>query len=270
MDKCGSRIDDLTISRLIVEEYSERLKNVLQVDVALVGGGPSGLAAAFYLGRAGLKTVLFEGRLSIGGGMWGGGIMFNRLVFQPAARPVLDDLGCRYIERENGYLTADSVETVARLAVRACEAGAVILNGFTVEDVMYRDGRVSGVVVNWTATLKAGLHVDPISVSAKAVVDATGHEASVVRVALEKSKVQLKTSDGRMQGEGPMWAEQGERLIVENTGEVVPGLYVTGMAVNAVWGGPRMGPIFGGMLLSGKKVAEQIISSSRFRHEPLA
>lgn len=262
MDKCGSRIDDLTISRLIVEEYSERLKNVLQVDVALVGGGPSGLAAAFYLGQAGLKTVLFEGRLSIGGGMWGGGIMFNRLVFQPAARPVLDDLGCRYIERENGYLTADSVETVARLAVRACEVGAVILNGFTAEDVMYRDGRISGVVVNWTATLKAGLHVDPISVSAKAVVDATGHEASVVRVALEKSKVRLKTSDGRMQGEGPMWAEQGERLIVENTGEVVPGLYVTGMAVNAVWGGPRMGPIFGGMLLSGKKVAEQIISSS--------
>jgi thiamine thiazole synthase len=30
------------------------------------------------------------------------------------------------------------------------------------------------------------------------------------------------------------------------------------MACNAVFGAPRMGPIFGGMLMSGKKVAELI------------
>jgi thiamine thiazole synthase len=30
------------------------------------------------------------------------------------------------------------------------------------------------------------------------------------------------------------------------------------MAANNVFGGPRMGPIFGGMILSGKKVAEII------------
>jgi thiamine thiazole synthase len=43
---------------------------------------------------------------------------------------------------------------------------------------------------------------------------------------------------------------------LKNTREVYPNLYVCGMAANAVFGGPRMGPIFGGMLLSGKKVAE--------------
>jgi len=31
------------------------------------------------------------------------------------------------------------------------------------------------------------------------------------------------------------------------------------MAANATFGGPRMGPIFGGMLLSGEKVAREIL-----------
>jgi len=34
---------------------------------------------------------------------------------------------------------------------------------------------------------------------------------------------------------------------------------VAGMSANAAFGGPRMGPIFGGMLLSGRKAAEMIL-----------
>ena len=52
-----------------------------------------------------------------------------------------------------------------------------------------------------------------------------------------------------------MWAEVGENELVANTGEVCPGLLVTGMSVNAAFGYPRMGAIFGGMLMSGRKVA---------------
>jgi len=51
--------------------------------------------------------------------------------------------------------------------------------------------------------------------------------------------------------------------VVKHTGEVIPGLYVAGMSVAALQGLPRMGPIFSSMLLSGKKVAEEIIKKLR-------
>jgi thiamine thiazole synthase len=38
---------------------------------------------------------------------------------------------------------------------------------------------------------------------------------------------------------------------------------VVGMAANNAYGGPRMRPIFGGRLLSGKKAAEMIIEKLR-------
>jgi len=47
--------------------------------------------------------------------------------------------------------------------------------------------------------------------------------------------------------------------VVENTSECFPGLWTAGMSVCASHGGPRMGPIFGGMLLSGRTVAAQVI-----------
>ena len=123
---------------------------------------------------------------------------------------------------------------------------------------MIRKNRICGLVLNWTAVEMANLHVDPITMRAKFVVDATGHAAEVVRLAEKKSGLRLNTKDGKVQGEKSMWAEIAEEMIVKNSQEVAPGLYVCGMCANAVYGYPRMGPIFGGMLLSGRKVAEDL------------
>jgi thiamine thiazole synthase len=55
-----------------------------------------------------------------------------------------------------------------------------------------------------------------------------------------------------------MDVEPAEQGVVERAGEVFPGLYVAGMSVCTTYRLPRMGPIFGGMLRSGRRVAELI------------
>jgi len=59
-------------------------------------------------------------------------------------------------------------------------------------------------------------------------------------------------------GEMSLSVDEAERTTIENTKEIYPGLFVSGMASNGVSGSYRMGPIFGGMLLSGEKVARLI------------
>jgi len=248
-------IRDIDITRLIVEEFHQQFLDSIEIDVAIVGAGPSGLTAARYLAERGKKVVIFERKISPGGGMWGGGIGYPVIVIKQG-HEILEEVGVKCIKKDD-YWIANSVESVAKLLSAAIDAGAKVFNGMSVEDVMFRDERVYGVVINWSAILTAGLHVDPVSIEAKAVIDATGHDCNVVKVV--ERKYGLKTTTGKIEGEKAMWADEGEKKTVENTGEVFPGLYVTGMAANAVHGSPRMGPIFGGMLLSGKKVAEMVL-----------
>lgn len=253
------QLDDIKISRAIIDSYRDKLVGALDVDVAIVGAGPAGMCCGYYLAKTGKRVVIFERKLSVGGGMWGGGIMFNEIVVQEKAKKIMDEFGIRMRVYEKGYYLADSIESVSTMCSKTVKTGVKIFNLLSAEDVMIRKGRICGLVLNWTAVEIANLHVDPITMRAKFVVDATGHAAEVVRIAERKSGIKLKTKTGKVMGEQSMWAEVGEDTIVKNSKEVCPGLYVCGMAANAVFGGPRMGPIFGGMLLSGKKLAEDLL-----------
>ena len=252
-------LDEVMITRAIMDRFYEKLSQNLETDVAIVGGGPAGLIAGAYLSEAGCKTVLFERKLSIGGGMWGGGMLFNEIVVQKDAKPILDEFDIRTRPYHHDYYTADSIEAVSTLTSKALKAGLVIFNCISAEDVLMRDGQVVGLVLNWSPVEMAGLHVDPLSMRSHVVIDATGHATEIVQVVQKKVPGKLLTESGVIEGEKSMWSDRAEVLTLENTREVYPGLFVAGMSANATFGGPRMGPIFGGMLLSGKKAAGIIL-----------
>ncbi|HEX9917225.1 MAG TPA: sulfide-dependent adenosine diphosphate thiazole synthase [candidate division Zixibacteria bacterium] len=253
------KLDDIKISRAIIESYKDKLVRALDVDVAIVGAGPAGMVCGYYLACAGKDVVIFERKLSVGGGMWGGGAMFNQIVIQGKAKKIMDEFDIHTELYEKGYYIADSIEAVSTICSKTAKAKVKIFNLLSAEDVLVKDKRVCGLVLNWTAVEMAGLHVDPITMRARFVVDATGHAAEIVHIIERKSGMKLKTATGKIQGEQSMWAEAGEDAILGNSKEVASGLYVCGMCANAVFGAPRMGPVFGGMLLSGEKVARELI-----------
>lgn len=247
------------ISQGIIRTYFDKLEDCLELDVAIVGGGPSGIVASYYLAKAGLKVALFDRKLAPGGGMWGGAMMFNQIVIQEEALEIIKEFDINYEAYGDGLFTMDSVESTAALLYQATHAGAHIFNCYSVEDVVYKNDVVSGVVVNWTPVLRTGMHVDPLNIMARCVIDGTGHDSEICKVVANKNGAKLNTSTGEVIGERSLDVVEGEREVVSGTKEIYPGLYVCGMASSAVSGTPRMGPIFGGMLMSGKKVSEMII-----------
>ncbi len=246
-------LDEVEISKTILCTYHERVLDRIASDVIIVGAGPSGLVAGYFLAKSGFKVTVLEKRLSPGGGIWGGGMAMNVAVVQDEAVPLLDGMGIRSQPRRANLHAVDAMELAAGLCWNALQAGVAIFNLTTVEDLCVHHERVTGVVVNRT-NIAGALPVDPIVFSAKAVLDATGHEAVLIQGLRRRGLLPATVSVQ----EGPMDATAGEAFVVDRAGEVFPGLWISGMSVSATLGGPRMGPIFGGMLLSGKRVAAAI------------
>jgi len=244
---------EVSISRAILREFAAWFDEYLKSDVIVVGGGPSGLVAARDLAKSGFKTLVVESNNYLGGGFWIGGFLMNTLTFRQPGQEMLEELGIPYKQVEQGLFVADGPNACSKLISATCDAGVKILNMTKFDDVVLKKNRVEGVVINWTpvsALPRQITCVDPISLECGVVIDATGHDAHVCR-SLERRGI-LKLADF-----GPMDVNTSEDMVVERTGEIYPGLIVTGMAVSSAYGIPRMGPTFSGMLFSGRKAAEQ-------------
>ena len=53
-------LDEIVISRAIIDRYFNKLMDNLQIDVAIAGGGPAGLTAAYYLAKRKVRVAVYE------------------------------------------------------------------------------------------------------------------------------------------------------------------------------------------------------------------
>tara|TARA_Y100000310_G_scaffold73553_1_gene69648 strand:+ start:2421 stop:3257 length:837 start_codon:yes stop_codon:yes gene_type:complete len=263
-------IREIDVTRSIITEFMTQFYDYAESEVIIVGGGPAGITAALLLAREGVKTLIIEKDIKAGGGMWQGGMLFPKIVVEEPANKFLEAFDIKLKKLDNGLYVADSYYITTNLQARAFQHGAKMLNSVKLQDVIYREDGIKGVVINWTqvAHLTADC-IDPLCMESKIVIDATGHNAEVVKIVNEKIG---GIKGGFVGKEGSMWVGKGELATIQNTKEVFPNLIVAGMAANSVAGMPRMGPIFGGMFLSGIKAAKlalEKLNKSKFEKNNL-
>jgi thiazole biosynthesis enzyme len=254
-----SPVGEKEITRAIVNEFAKQFQEYVECDCIIIGGGPSGLVSGRNLAKAGKKVLIVERNNYLGGGFWIGGYLMNKITVRHPGERVLDELGVPYQPAGEGLVVADAPHACSRLIASACDAGVKIANMTMLEDLVVKEERVCGAVINWSpiaALPKEIAALDPVAIEAPVLIDATGHDAHAVKKLEERGLIKTK-------GEGALWIEKSEDLIVEYTGEAYPGLIVTGMAVGTVYGLPRMGPTFGAMLISGEVAAKVALEKLR-------
>jgi len=250
--KIFTDVNEVEITRAIADEFHSVLIDRASSDVIIIGAGPAGLTAGRELALMGFKVLIIEQNNYLGGGYWLGGYMMNPVTVREPAQKVWDELGIPYKKVSEGLYLTPGPHAVSKLIASACDAGVKFLNLTKFDDLVLKNGRVSGIVVNWmpvSALPRNITCVDPIALEAKIIIDASGHDSVAVKRLVDRKLVEWKGMD-------PMWVNNGEEHVVEKTGEVYPGLIAAGMSVTETHGLARMGPTFGSMLFSGKKAAE--------------
>ncbi len=259
-------ITESQITNAIVSNFAEDMKQFANTDVIIIGGGPSGLMAARELANNEIKVLIVERNNYLGGGFWIGGYLMNTITIRAPGQEILNELNIPYNEFDTNLYTASGPHACSKLIASACDAGVNFLNMTSFDDIILKDDRINGVVVNWTPVSSLPRQitcVDPIALESKLVIDATGHDAVVVK------KLEERGAINKLPGHGSMWVEKSEELVVEKTGVFHPGLIVVGMAVSTTYGLPRMGPTFGAMLFSGQKGGNLALEQLREKELPI-
>ena len=250
--KIFTDVREVDITRAIANEFHDVLIDRAESDVIIIGAGPAGLTASRELSNLGYKVLVIEQNNYLGGGYWLGGYMMNPVTVREPAQKIWDELGVPYKKVQEGLYLTPGPHAVSKLIAAACDAGVKFLQLTKFDDLVLKNGRVTGIVVNWmpvSALPRNITCVDPIAFECKVLIDASGHDSVAVKRLVDRGLTEWK-------GMQPMYVNEGEEHVVHKTGEVYPGLIAAGMSVTETYGLARMGPTFGSMLFSGKKAAE--------------
>lgn len=223
-------IRESQVSREMVTRYMNDMLHYAESDVVIVGCGSAGLSCAWELSKdPSLKIAIIEQSVSPGGGCWLGGQLFSAMVVRKPADKFLDELEIPYEEKENYVVVKHAaLFTSTILSKLLMRPNVKLFNATAVEDLIVKNGKVAGVVTNWTlVTLNHNTQscMDPNVMEAKVIVSGTGHDGP-----MGASGVKRLESIGLIEGNKGMLSldmNAAEDDIVKYTREVVPGMVVT-------------------------------------------
>ena len=162
-------------SRVVIES-PRRTPVVTEVDVLVVGGGPTGIGAALAAAREGAKTLVIE-RHGMLGGVWTAGLLNPLFDFEKKGWIVADLI--ERLKKANAWRrwkfswTFDIEAMKLLLEVMLREAGAATWYYSLVADTIVEQNRVRGAIVESKSGREAVL--------AKVVVDCSGDGDAAAR-----------------------------------------------------------------------------------------
>lgn len=251
-------IKESIVAREMTRRYMTDMITYADTDVVIVGAGSAGLSCAYELSKnPNVQVAILEQSVSPGGGAWLGGQLFSAMVVRKPAHLFLNELGIDYDEQDDYVVIKHAaLFTSTIMSKLLARPNVKLFNAVATEDLIVKNGRVGGVVTNWS--LVSQNHdtqscMDPNVMEAKVVVSSCGHDGPMGATGVKRLR-----SIGMINSVPGMKAldmNAAEDAIVRLTREVVPGMIVTGMEVAEIDGAPRMGPTFGAMMISGQKAA---------------
>lgn len=206
----------------------------VKYDVAIVGGGPAGLSAAYYLAKKGFKAVVLErGRQPGVKNVFGGRVyskplqeVYENISSAPVHRQVTRERISIMSSLDGGltvdYSTANPIsfttylpELVNWMAIQAKGAGATIVTDVAVTGLYREGGKFSGVLVG-DELLRSDVVVDAEGVN-RLVLESTGlverlrpkHVALGVKEVLKGEEDQIEARFGLGKKEGLAWVMIG-------------------------------------------------------------
>jgi electron-transferring-flavoprotein dehydrogenase len=193
--------------------------DTVSTDVLIIGGGPSGLATAIHLadtfkqkGRS-HRILLIEKGSSIGSHILSGAVIkpaifkellpdtdFSEIPFNAKVTKdrtvLLSEHGSitlpfhiPYMSNKGNY-TASLGQICKYLAAKAEEKGVEIYTGFSVDEILYKDGKVSGARTKDTGIDHHGNHLENFQagtpIEAKITIFAEGTRGSLTKMLIKK------------------------------------------------------------------------------------